>query len=69
VAHLDDLAGTNLTLADQVPIEESSQIYCDSGAGLTAKAKAGLETQRFLDFLQSSGGERIFRHWGWEAKK
>jgi hypothetical protein len=22
-----------------------------------------------LDFLQSSEGERIFRHWGWEAKK
>jgi accessory colonization factor AcfC len=60
---------SNPTLADQVPIEESSQIYRDIGVGLTAKGKARPDAQRFLDFLQSSEGERIFRHWGWEAKK
>jgi accessory colonization factor AcfC len=59
---------SNPTLADQVPIEDSSQIYRDIGVGLTAKGKARPEAQRFLDFLQSSEGERIFRHWGWEAK-
>jgi accessory colonization factor AcfC len=60
---------SNPTLADQVPIEESSQIYRDIGVGLTTKGKARPEAQQFLDFLQSSEGERIFRHWGWEAKK
>jgi accessory colonization factor AcfC len=60
---------SNPTLADQVPIEESSHIYRDIGVGLTAKGKARSEAQRFLDFLRSSEGERIFRHWGWEAKK
>jgi accessory colonization factor AcfC len=60
---------SNPTLADQVPIEESAQIYRDIGVGLTTKGKARPEAQQFLDFLQSSEGERIFRHWGWEAKK
>jgi len=57
---------SNPTLADQVPIEESSQIYRDVGIGLTTKGKARPEARQFLDFLQSSEGEQIFRHWGWE---
>jgi accessory colonization factor AcfC len=60
---------SNPTLADQVPIEESSQIYRDVGIGLTAKGKARREAREFVDFLQSSEGEEIFRHWGWEAER
>ncbi len=60
---------SNPTLADLVPIDESSQIYRDVGAGLTTKGKASPEARQFLDFLQSSEGEQIFRHWGWEARR
>ena len=60
---------SNPTLADQVPIEESSQVYRDVGVGLTRRGKARPEAQQFLNFLQSSEAEQIFRHWGWEAAK
>jgi accessory colonization factor AcfC len=60
---------SNPTLADQVSIEESSQIYRDVGVGLTRKGKTRPEAQQFLNFLQSSEGERIFYHWGWEAER
>jgi accessory colonization factor AcfC len=60
---------SNPTLADQVGIEESSQIYRDLGAGLTTRGKSRPEARQFLNFLQSSEGERIFCHWGWEAER
>jgi accessory colonization factor AcfC len=60
---------SNPTLAGQVPIEESSQIYRDVGVGLTTKGKTRWEAQLFLNFLQSSEGERIFCRWGWDAAR
>jgi accessory colonization factor AcfC len=55
----------NPTLADQVSIDESHQIYRDCGVALTTKGKARPEGVKFICFLQSPEGEGIFEKWGW----
>jgi accessory colonization factor AcfC len=64
----EDVAGRKgdiESVADQVSIDESHQIYRDCGVALTTKGKARPEGVKFICFLQSPEGEGIFEKWGW----
>lgn len=55
----------NPTIADAVAVEPQYRIYRDSGTALTKRGKAKPESARFLNFLRSPAGARIFAKWGW----
>ncbi len=55
----------NPTIADTVAVEPQFRIYRDTGTALTLRGKAKPESARFLNFLRSPAGARIFAKWGW----
>lgn len=55
----------NPTIADTVAVEPQFRIYRDTGTALTVRGKAKPESARFLAFLRSRAGARIFAKWGW----
>ena len=55
----------NPTIADAVAVEPQFRIYRDAGIALTMRGKAKPESARFLNFLRSPAGARIFAKWGW----
>lgn len=55
----------NPTIADRVAVEPQFRIYRDTGTALTMRGKAKPESARFLNFLRSPAGARIFAKWGW----
>ncbi len=55
----------NPTIADSVAVEPQFRIYRDAGTALTLRGKAKPESARFLAFLRSPAGARIFARWGW----
>jgi len=58
---------SNPGLADVVDIEPEYAIYRDTGVVLTTQGKAKEAARRFVDFLSSPDGAKIFRKWGWSA--
>ncbi len=60
---------SNPDLADQVPVEEPYRIYRNTGVVLTHKGEKSSEAQKFVDFLKSNEGRRIFAKWGWESQR
>lgn len=59
----------NPDLADLVPVEERYRIFRDTGAVVTSEGKRDGHAARFIDFLRSSKGARIFGRWGWITAK
>lgn len=57
----------NPDLAEVVKIERDYAIYRDTNVVLTTQGKTKPAAQRFVDFLASPEGARIFRKWGWMA--
>lgn len=57
----------NPGLADVVKIEPEYAIYRDTGVVLTTRGKTQDAARRFVDFLSSPEGAKIFRKWGWLA--
>lgn len=55
----------NPTIADAVAVEPQYRLYRDTGTALTLRGKAKPESARFLNFLRSPAGARIFAKWGW----
>lgn len=55
----------NPKIADQVAVEPEHRIYRDSGTALTIRGKANPASTKFLGFLRSPDGARIFAKWGW----
>lgn len=55
----------NPKLADVVAIEPDYAIYRDSNVVLTTQGKTRPAARRFVEFLRSPEGARIFRKWGW----
>ena len=55
----------NPTIADSVAVEPQLRIYRDAGAALTMRGKAKAESARFVTFLRSPAGAKIFAKWGW----
>ncbi|MES2904312.1 MAG: substrate-binding domain-containing protein [Pseudomonadota bacterium] len=55
----------NPTIADTVAVEPQLRIYRDTGTALTMRGKSKPEGARFLAFLRSPAGARIFAKWGW----
>ena len=58
----------NKDLADLVPIKEEYQIYRDAGIALTQQGKAKEAARKFVEFVQSLEGAKIFAKWGWMAQ-
>jgi len=58
----------NKDLADLVPIKEEYQIYRDAGIALTQQGKAKEAARKFVEFVQSPEGAKIFAKWGWMAQ-
>lgn len=56
---------SNPDLADLVPVEEDYVIYRDCGIALTQRGKGKELARKFVDFLQSPEGGKIFAKWGW----
>ena len=59
----------NPKIADSVAVEPQLRIYRDAGAALTMRGKAKAESTRFVNFLRSPAGARIFAKWGWITPK
>lgn len=57
----------NPQLAETVSIEPEYAIYRDTGVGLTKRATGKPSAAKFVDFLQSKEGARIFMKWGWKG--
>lgn len=57
----------NPDLADLVPVEERYRIFRDTGAVVTSEGKRDSHAARFINFLRSPEGARIFGRWGWIA--
>lgn len=55
----------NPAIADTVAVEPQFRIYRDTGTALTLRGRAKPESARFLNFLRSPAGARIFAKWGW----
>jgi len=55
----------NPTIADLIPIEKEHVVYRDCGIVLTAKGMTNPLARKFIDFIQSAEGARIFKKWGW----
>ena len=58
----------NKDLADLAPIKEEYQIYRDAGIALTQQGKAKEAARKFVEFVQSPEGAKIFAKWGWMAQ-
>jgi len=58
----------NKDLADLVPITEEYQVYRDAGIALTQQGKTKEAARKFVDFVQSPEGAKIFAKWGWMAQ-
>jgi accessory colonization factor AcfC len=52
-------------IADIVPIEPRYRLYRDCGVVLTQRGSGNTDAQRFVQFLESPQGLRIFRQYGW----
>lgn len=59
----------NPTIADAVAVEPQLRIYRDAGAALTIRGRDKTEGARFVNFLRSPAGARIFAKWGWITRK
>lgn len=59
----------NRELADLVPIEEPYLIYRPTDVSLTRRGKTRAAAQRFVEFLESAEGARIFAKWGWTTTR
>jgi len=57
----------NKDLADLVPIKGEYQVYRDAGIALTQQGKTKEAARKFVDFVQSPEGAKIFAKWGWMA--
>jgi len=55
----------NPNLADVVEIEPQYTIYRDTGVVITSLGKTKSIVKKFIDFLSSPDGARIFKKWGW----
>ncbi len=60
---------SNPSLADEVPIDGTHQIYRDCAVGITVRGKQTPEASEFVRFLESAEGQKIFIKWGWNARK
>ncbi|TLV01379.1 substrate-binding domain-containing protein [Dyadobacter luticola] len=49
-----------------IEIPNQSTVFRGTPIALTLKGKDGPDGKRFLDFLRSSAGHRVFQRWGWE---
>jgi accessory colonization factor AcfC len=58
-------AKANPTIAEAVAVEPQFRVYRDTGTAMTIRGKAKPESARFLNFLRSPAGARIFAKWGW----
>jgi len=58
---------SNPELAEAIPIEAEYLIYRDTGIGLTRLGTNKAAGKKFIEFLLSKQGEKIFEHWGWTA--
>lgn len=59
----------NPTIADSVAVEPQLRIYRDAGTALTMRGKAKAESARFVNYLRSPAGAKIFAKWGWITPK
>lgn len=57
----------NPSLAEVVDIEPEYAIYRDTAVVLTTRGATKDAARRFVDFLSSPDGAKIFRKWGWMA--
>jgi len=55
----------NKDLADLVPVSQDYMIYRDSGIALTKQGKEKPTAAKFVEFVQSPDGAKIFGKWGW----
>jgi accessory colonization factor AcfC len=55
----------NKDLADLVPVSREYRIYRDCGIALTQQGKDKDMARKFIAFLRSNTGRRIFAKWGW----
>jgi hypothetical protein len=55
----------NKDLADLVPVSSDYVIYRDSGIALTQQGKTKEAARKFVEFVQSPEGGKIFAKWGW----
>ncbi|QCP54955.1 ABC transporter substrate-binding protein [Trinickia violacea] len=52
-------------IADIVPVESRYRLYRDCGVVLTQRGTGNADAHRFVEFLESPEGLRIFRQYGW----
>ena len=57
----------NPELAEVVKMDEPFRIYRDAGVVLTTRGKDKPQAKAFVEFLQSTAGQKIFSKWGWDA--
>ena len=55
----------NPDLGEIVPIEPELVVYRDAGIALTHQGKANVEVKKFVEFLTSEQGYKIFQKFGW----
>jgi accessory colonization factor AcfC len=55
----------NQDVADLVPMSKKYVLYRDCGIALTRQGKDKGPAKRFVEFVQSPDGARIFAKWGW----
>lgn len=51
--------------ADLVPVSEDYRVYRQCLVGLTERGKVKPLAERFIEFLASPEGTKIFKSWGW----
>lgn len=59
----------NPDLADLVEVSEEYRIYRDAGVSLTRRGGEKAFAHKFIGFLQSPDGARIFSKWGWVTQE
>ena len=57
----------NPELAEVVKMDEPFRIYRDVGVVLTTRGKDKPQAIAFVEFLQSTAGQKIFAKWGWDT--
>jgi len=57
----------NKDLADLVTVSPEYTIYRDSGIALTQQGKTKDAARKFVEFVQSPEGAKIFAKWGWKV--
>ncbi len=58
----------NRDLADQVAVGPDYVIYRDAGIAMTRQGSGKEAAQKFVEFVRSPEGAKIFAKWGWMAK-